>query len=114
MMKRPFSLTRINDLLKMRSTGSSAVRVADLEAENARLQEHADIATETSLRVIEERDRYKALAERRRLALVRFGEHDDTCPDYLEMDSPATKACNCGLGAAIDATPDEAREKDGD
>jgi len=57
-------------------------------AENARLQEHADIATETSLQVIKERDalqarveeaerkwnltvrRLKALAERRKKALV--------------------------------------------
>lgn len=42
---------------------------ADLEAENARLQAQIDTATTTGLRVMKERDGYKALAERRGEAL---------------------------------------------
>ena len=72
---------------------------------------------------------YKALAERLRKALGKYGNHDLFCRYGLlpagvrgrrsfsakeneRLEREVTKECACGLLAAIDATPEQAREKE--
>jgi hypothetical protein len=97
---------------------------ADLEAENARLQtaltkaeaEVTRLGTQTIvwaswLQMRDERDRYKALAERRGEALNNMWglHHGFSHKGHLNRDTCPATSCQ-DARAAIDATP-EAREK---
>lgn len=42
---------------------------------------------------------WKHLLAEAQAALLRYGEHDGTCPDHKEMQRPSAD-CDCGLGAA--------------
>ncbi len=69
-------------------------------------------------RTVTDRDRYKALAERRKKALERYGKHENLCRYGLlppgvrrhscslhedeRMEAAAIKECTCGLRAAIE------------
>ena len=101
-------------------------RIADLEAENARLREryvgnredcgHLKCFTRAPGLLVEGcevcvSDHYRALAERRGEALMEYGNHHSSC--ILEHHAPGVRDCGCGyvaaLRAAIAATPDGER-----
>ena len=135
-----FELDKHEDVDWQATQGLYWRRVDDLEAENARLQVCVE-ALETALDGIgditpklqrcvkelqAERDGYKVLAERRREALVKLA---DKCDEVAEAtigiftmamihgnnyDGPTFEQELKDARAAIDLTPEEVREKEGE
>ncbi len=126
----------MNELEKARAWASAEARIADLEAENARLQERGDgykseseVSFARARRAEVENARlqravshqydqykaYKALAERRKEALEKFrlGESDHFfgCGVFHKLDKKCTSAC-ADARAAINISPEQAREKE--
>ena len=83
-----------------------------LRAENARLQERVEeaeeqiqVSTATGLRIVQERNEARALAERRKKALMEYGNHHSSC--ILEHHAPGVRDCGCGYIAALRAAIEE-------
>jgi len=106
--------------------------VRERDALQARVEEaEADRRRAFSLIVSysDERDEARALAEQRKKALEEYGKHGLGCTFGLlpagvhrqsfsnkeneRLKRASIKECTCGFRAAIDITPEEAKEKEG-